>query len=163
MTIVHDCLIRGINAVYLQCVNVTNKGNAKDKKDFANFAYAWGRMINEHYTVEEEKILPEINEVTGVEGLMDANVNEHFLFLGGLSAYDQYVEKVRTGKEDWTAERLRAIIDSFMPTLQTHLENEITTLVRLEKYADKCDWDVWFQTTANQIASDGTRALIELP
>lgn len=157
MSVVHNCLIRGINAVYLQCVNVASKGSARDKGDFANFAYAWARMVHEHHAVEEDKIFPEINEVTGVEGLMDGNVNEHSLFLAGLSAYDQYVERVKTGKEELDGERMRAVVDTFMPTLREHLENEITTLVELDQYADKCDWDVWFQTTADEIAGDGMK------
>lgn len=35
MCIVHNCFIRGINAIYLQCVNVATKGTEQDKVDFA--------------------------------------------------------------------------------------------------------------------------------
>lgn len=38
MTLVHNYLIRGISAIYLQCENVAARGTPKDKLDFANFA-----------------------------------------------------------------------------------------------------------------------------
>ena len=48
--------------------------------------------------------------------------------------------------------------DSFMPILRTHLENEIDTLVGLEKYADKCDWGAWFQKVAQDLGAQGMKS-----
>lgn len=153
MTIVHNAIIRGINAVYNQARNVSAKGTAKDKLDFANFAYKWAMILQEHHDVEEEKVFPRINEVTGVPGLMDANVDEHKAFHDGFEVYIEYLDKVRAEKEEFDGERLVSIIDSFAPVLRDHLENEIDSLLALDKYSDKCDWGKWFKQIVDEIVT----------
>ncbi len=145
MTCVHNSLLRGINAVHRQCVNVAARGSSKDKLDFANFAFLWSDMLSEHHTQEEEHVFPGINELTGVPGLMDSNVQEHAAFHDGIDQYAEHLKRVKEGKEDLDGVKLKGIIESFMPALHIHLVNEIDTLVALEKYADKVDWQKWFQ------------------
>ncbi|KPM34882.1 hypothetical protein AK830_g11694 [Neonectria ditissima] len=151
MCIVHNVLIRGLNAVYNQARNVTTRGTAKDKSDFTNFAHGWSVMLEEHHHTEETAIFPEINELTGVPGLMDGNVDEHKAFHDGLLAYTGYLDKVRNGTEELDGDKLNSIIDSFAVVLRDHLENEIDTLLGLEKYEDKCDWGVWFKAAIDKI------------
>ncbi|KAM0351709.1 hypothetical protein ACHAPU_002719 [Fusarium lateritium] len=145
MTVVHNLFLRGVNAIYLQAVNVSQRGSKKDKLDFACFAWSWSEEVLHHHDAEETDIFPEINRITGVPGLMDANIEEHHLFHEGLDVFRDYIGKVKKEEEELDGEKLIKIIDSFMPILRTHLENEIETLVGLEKYADKCDWGVWFE------------------
>lgn len=146
MVSVHNLLLRGINAVYLQCVNVATHGTSKDKADFAHFSLQWGKLIEEHHGSEEAAIFPDINRIVGVPGFMDANIDEHALFHDGLAAYMTYLEAVVNGEERYDGEKLRGLIDSFMPVLREHLKNEIGTLLALEKYEDKTDWAKWFET-----------------
>lgn len=148
MALVHNALIRGLNAIYLQAGNVASRGSAKDQLDFANFALRWGHMIEEHHASEEKNHFPSINEIVGVPGLMDVNVDEHAVFHVGLVEFLGYVGKVVKGDEKLDGERLRAIIDSFGVALRTHLKNEVVTLKGLEKYEDKTDWKAWFQKAA---------------
>lgn len=158
MTVVHNLFLRGINAIYVQAVNVAERGTAKDKSDFANFAWSWSQEVLEHHDIEETRIFPEINELAGVPGLMDANIEEHHLFHTGLDKFREYVDKLRKEEEELDGEKLKGIIDSFMPVLRTHLENEIDTLVGLEKYADKCDWGAWFQKVAQDLGAQGMKS-----
>ncbi|KAI1064916.1 hypothetical protein NW752_005896 [Fusarium irregulare] len=158
MTVVHNLFLRGINAIYVQAVNVAERGTAKDKSDFANFAWSWSQEVLEHHDIEESRIFPEINELAGVPGLMDANIEEHHLFHTGLDKFREYVDKLRKEEEELDGEKLKGIIDSFMPVLRTHLENEIDTLVGLEKYADKCDWGAWFQKVAQDLGAQGMKS-----
>ncbi|KAF4958739.1 hypothetical protein FSARC_10930 [Fusarium sarcochroum] len=151
MSLVHNCLIRGINAIYLQSPNIAARGTKKDKLDFANFALRWGDMIHEHHEVEETELFPEVNEICGVPGLMDANVNEHKLFHSGLESYREYLLKVTKENEEFDGVKLQGIVDSFMPVLTEHLENEIDTLLGLEKYSDKTDWEKWLKAKTDGI------------
>ncbi|KAM0552693.1 hypothetical protein ACHAPJ_007790 [Fusarium lateritium] len=153
MSAVHNLLIRGINAIYLQAVNVAQRGTKKDKLDFSNFCWVWSEELQEHHNIEETMIFPEINELAGIPDLMDANVEEHKMFHDGLDSFRKYIDTIRKEEEELDGEKLREIIDSFMPILRTHLENEIGTLVGLEKYADKCDWGAWFGKKAGEVAS----------
>ncbi|KAJ4248795.1 hypothetical protein NW762_012633 [Fusarium torreyae] len=95
MSAVHSLLIRGINAIHLQAVNVAQRGTKKDKLDFSNFCWVWSEELQEHHNIEETMIFPEINELAGVPGLMDANVEEHKMFHDGLSNFRNYIDKIR--------------------------------------------------------------------
>lgn len=153
MSQVHNAIIRGVNAVYLQCVNVSKRGTDIDKADFVNFAYQWSQMIDDHHTMEEEMFFPEMNELAGVPGLMDGNVEEHKTFHDGLDVYTSYLKGVLDGKESYDGEKLKAILDGFLPTLHSHLVNEVDHLVSLETYDDKCDWAAWFSKRIGDIMS----------
>ncbi|WZH42144.1 Hemerythrin domain-containing protein [Fusarium acuminatum] len=157
MTLVHNALLRGINAVYLQCDNIATQGTIQDKQDFANFAYSWSEMLHEHHNLEETDIFPEINKLTEVPNLMNANVDEHSQFDVGLKIYFNYLDKVKKEEEVLDGTKLRSIIDAFLPTLRTHLVNEIDTLLALEKYEDKVDWEEWFQKKISQVANNAMK------
>ena len=151
MTFAHNILIRGVAAIYAQAVHVADHGSAQDKLDFANFAYAWSLMIMEHHEFEETTAFPDINRLTGIDGLMDANVSEHELFHTELNKFQEYIELVRSEKADLDGAKLCAIIDAFMPILRQHLENEITTLVQLKEYQDKVNWKKWFDGMVQEV------------
>ena len=148
---VHNILLRGINSIYNQCLNVSANGSEKDKLDFSNFAYQWGNMLEEHHRAEEESFFPEMNSIVGIPGLMDANVQQHQLFHHGIESYNKYLSLVKEGQVPFEGQKLKGIIDDFMPVLRTHLNDEITTLVSLEQYENKCDWGVWFQKKGEQL------------
>lgn len=145
MSCVHNGLIRSVNSVYNQCVNVANRGTKKDKLDFANYASQCAKLLHEHHTFEEDTLFPGFNELAGVPGLMDGNVHEHEAFHDGLAAYEGYLDEVKEEKVELDGEKLRALIDGFMPTLYTHLVNEIDTLNALEKY-EGVDFNTWFNS-----------------
>lgn len=154
MTIVHNVLLRGINAIYNQASNVTTKGSSKDKLDFANFAHQWGDMITEHHHVEEEVLFPEINEMTKTPGLMDTNVQEHQVFHAGLVKFLEYLKTVKSGEQEFDGEKLKGIVDGFMPQLRDHLEHEIDTLVDLSRWDGEIDWPAWMKQKTDKIVMD---------
>lgn len=145
MSFVHNTFLRGINAIYLQCVNVGERGTPKDKLDFANFARQWAKYLDQHHSMEEEDIFPSINEEIGVPGFMDGCVEEHAAFHDGAAHYEEYLDGVIAGKEEFDGKKLKNIIDSFMPVLATHLTNEIKSLMGLAKWEDKVNWPEWFE------------------
>ena len=154
MCIVHNAIIRGGNAIYLQCVNVGARGSAQDKLDFAHFTHAWFDMVVEHHRGEEEDVFPEINELAGQPGLMDVNVGEHATFHEGLERLAEHVGRVRKGEAELDGAKMRAIMDDFAAPLAAHLDGEIDTLVALEAYSDKCDWEAWGKKTMDHIIGE---------
>ncbi|KAJ5890316.1 hemerythrin HHE cation binding domain-containing protein [Penicillium subrubescens] len=138
MLIVQNCLIRTINSVYNQCINVATRGTDSDKVDFANYAFQWTEWVHEHHTSEDSTLFPSMGEIAGVPGLMDVNTNEHAGFHDRITQYAEYLKTVIRGKEKLHGEKAKNLIDSFMPELHGHLGNEIDTLVNLENY-DKVD------------------------
>lgn len=143
---VHNLLLRGINSIYLQCVNVELK-SPESIPDFVSYAREWGLTVREHHDIEESFFFPEIERFAGAEGIMAGNVEQHAAFHDGLGAFAAYVDAVLAGSEPYSGERLRGLIDAFLPVLRAHLADEITTLVALEKYEDGRDWAAWMKTT----------------
>ncbi|CAK7236712.1 hypothetical protein SBRCBS47491_009731 [Sporothrix bragantina] len=130
MACVHNCLIRGINAIYLQAPHI----KPADQKPFLNFASLWGKMINMHHKEEEVVFFPNIEKLAGEPGIMEDNVEQHHLFHEGLERYIAYVQACLEGKEAYDGKTLVGFIDSFGAILTQHLTDEISTLMGLRKY-----------------------------
>ncbi|KAM0281795.1 hypothetical protein ACHAQH_003377 [Verticillium albo-atrum] len=152
MTIIHNILLRIINSIYVQCVNVGTRGTQQDIDDFVNYASLWHKAVTHHHHTEETMIFPDIERMAGVPGLMEANVAQHEAFHHGLEEYKTYLDSVQAAEEKYNGAKLKGIIDSFAGVLQQHLADEIDTLVKLdEEHADKAEWDVWYKKTMDII------------
>ena len=130
MAFVHNCFIRGINAIYLQALHV----KPAERKAFLNFAALWEKMVHLHHEEEEAYYFPEIERLAGEPGIMSANVSQHHLFHGGLERYEAYVQACLEDTEAYDGKTLVEIIDSFGHVLAQHLAEEIPTLLDLRKY-----------------------------
>ncbi|ERS96218.1 uncharacterized protein SPSK_01902 [Sporothrix schenckii 1099-18] len=130
MTAIHNCFIRGINAIYLQAPHV----KPQEVKAFANYAALWAKMVHIHHHEEETQFFPIVEKMAGEPGLMATNVAQHHEFHDGLEKYTAYVHAVAAGKEPYDGNALRAIIDAFGGVFIQHLTEEITTLMGLRKY-----------------------------
>ncbi len=153
MIIMHNFFLRIINSVYLQCVNVER--SAADIPSFVAFARAWASSLHDHHTAEESYVFPDIEKITGIEGLMAGNVEQHHGFEEGVHAYAAYLDAVQEGKEKYDGQKLSDIIDGFMPVLRQHLEEEVDTLKDLEKFEDKTDWAAWTKKVKATILEKG--------
>jgi hypothetical protein len=89
---------------------------------------------------------------------MDANVQQHHAFEEGVKEYIAYLENAETGKEKYDGTKLKAIMDSFMPGLRQHLEDEILTLKGFDKYKDKTDWAKWTKETSAKVVKKAQTA-----
>ncbi|PON30075.1 hemerythrin HHE cation binding domain-containing protein [Trichoderma gamsii] len=164
MVTVHNCLIRGINSIYLQCINVER--SSASIPAFIKYASVWGRVLSLHHTTEEKWIFPEIEEITGERGIMDASVQQHHAFEEGVKAYTDYLKNADIGEEKYDGAKLKTIIDSFMPSLRQHLQDEILTLKGFDKYKDKTDWAKWTKDTIAKVVKKTQTAdgmVVELP
>jgi hypothetical protein len=135
MALVHNIIIRGLNSIYLQAPHIT----PADEKSFGRYMAYWHSMIHSHHGGEEAMFFPTIQRLTGVEGLMDANIEQHKSFHDGLETFKAYTDALLAGQEKYEGSRVVEIIDSFAPALTKHLADEIPTIVGLRKYADKLE------------------------
>jgi hypothetical protein len=90
-----------------------------------------------HHRDEESKIFPKIEDTVGEKGILDVNVDQHRAFEGGLEAYQHYLTDLAGKEDEFSGKRLLKLIDDFAPALQTHLSDEIPTLLALRKYGSK--------------------------
>lgn len=67
---------------------------------------------------------------------METNVAQHHAFEEGLKRFGEYVYGIKP--EEYDPKAFKEILDSFTPALARHMNDEIPTLLALEKYgADK--------------------------
>jgi hemerythrin-like domain-containing protein len=137
MALVHNCLIRALNCIYLQAPNVHLP---KDISDFLEFMQSWSLFVHMHHETEESVFFPLIENYIGMPGFMEKNVEQHHGFGPGMGAYDDYLKACQEGKETFDGEKVRKIVDSFGAIFTQHLTEEIDTLLALEEYSDKIDW-----------------------
>ncbi|KAH6709126.1 hypothetical protein DL95DRAFT_435627 [Leptodontidium sp. 2 PMI_412] len=129
MTCAHNGILRGLNSIYQQSTHVTKPQDIKDLLKYTEF---WCDWIREHHDAEEEFYFPEVERLTGMKGLMAANVAQHHAFMPGLEAFSKYA--METSVEEYDGLKLRAIVDSFGEILTKHLTDEIDTLLELKAY-----------------------------
>ncbi|KAH7412317.1 hypothetical protein DE146DRAFT_275667 [Phaeosphaeria sp. MPI-PUGE-AT-0046c] len=134
MANVHNCLLRGLNSIYLQAPFVTSPA---DVADLMFYTHAWAGTVHHHHSLEEKHFFPEMEILAKEAGLtnctMESNLAQHHAFEKGLEETMKWVEEVREGKQEFDSKKLVSFIDSFAPTLTQHLHDEIGTLVKLEK------------------------------
>jgi hypothetical protein len=130
MALVHNIMIRGLNAIYLQAPHM----RPSNAKPFCRFAVRWNTVLNLHHAGEEEDLFPDIEEMAGEKGIMDTNVEQHHAFHEGLAEFHAYVTACAVGKETYNGAKLVRLIDGFGPTLVEHLGDEIPSIENLRKY-----------------------------
>ncbi|KAH8680945.1 hemerythrin HHE cation binding domain-containing protein [Xylariales sp. PMI_506] len=149
MIVIHNAFIRGINSIYLQCINIEKSPG--DVPDFIEYCAIWGKFIHNHHDEEESDVFPGIEELSGVPGLMAGNIEQHHAFHGGLNKYEAYLAAVKSGSEKYDGQKFKAIMDSFVSTLHEHLVQEIPTLLGLKQYSDKVDWKGYWEKKSAEI------------
>src|ERR1700761_5248014 len=134
----HNSFIVGFNAIVLQGPNVKDP---KDKDDFMYFCYALVDAIHHHHSIEESTLFPQIEKIANKPGLMEKNVAQHESFHKGLDEFKNYVTKTKGADVEWN--KLKKIVDSFVPQLMMHLNDEIIALRSLREYDSKELWEAW--------------------
>lgn len=133
MANVHNLILRGLNAIYLQADAVSD---APDVVDFMLYIKAWADTVEHHHSAEESMFFPEIEKIAqeagAIQAVMNANIDQHNLFDTKLSETAMYAQRVSKGDENYDSTRLKALIDGFAPVLTQHLHDEIDTLMKLE-------------------------------
>ncbi|KAF2034083.1 hypothetical protein EK21DRAFT_43314, partial [Setomelanomma holmii] len=111
MAIVHDCIIRALNSIYLQAPHIP----ASEYPNFIAYSLAAYRGLCAHHAGEEEMFSPELERLTGEQGLMDENVDGHRRFHNALGEWDAWLEAYQKNEQRFDAERCIRMMDSFMP------------------------------------------------
>ncbi|VBB80616.1 Putative protein of unknown function [Podospora comata] len=125
----HNLMIRGLNSIYLQAPHIT----APDVKPFCRYIAAFTNLIHVHHHGEETHFFPEVERLSGVEGIMETNVHQHGVFKKGLHDLDDYINGVLADKQEYDGKGVVQMIDVFGKSLVEHLRDEIPTLQRLRE------------------------------
>ena len=129
MCLAHNAMIRNLNAIYLQCEQITVP---KDQADFIVFCQAAIEVIHTHHQMEEANFFPQIAEYTGEPDIMEKNIEQHRAFDAGLTVFEGHIYKLTPEKYDGV--ELKRLLGGFAEVLVVHLNDEIQTLLALQKY-----------------------------
>lgn len=131
MASTHNVMIRQMNSMYLQAPYLTSKD---DQLDLCQYAVFWKELLHHHHQIEETILFPDIERISGETGIMGGNVEQHHAFIPALDAFGQYAQGCLSKEKTFDAKHFIGLMDSFAPTLSTHLRDEIETLLGLGKY-----------------------------
>ena len=130
MAHVHNCLIRGLNAVIQQApyipTSVSPAYRPQDVKDLLFYVASWVRTVEHHHHTEETTMFPAIEEFAGEPGLMEGPKHQHEEFTPGLEKLLAYAQETKPEDYRWEGGGgMKDIIDGFTEPLTRHLFDEI--------------------------------------
>jgi hypothetical protein len=135
MALVHNCIIRALNSIYMQAPHIP----AAEHTNFVKYCMATYQGLTSHHHGEEKHFFPEIERLTGDKGLMEANVEQHKVFETSFVAWGDWLQLVDSHKTDFRPDMCLSLMDDFIPSLSTHLSDEIATLTSLSRYSGMLD------------------------
>lgn len=133
MALVHNMVFRALNAIVLQAPHIT----PADALSFAHYMHQWYRLIHAHHEGEESFVFPAIERLCGEEGIMAVNVEQHRTFEEGIADFGKYALECIADPKRYDGQKVLRIVDSFGDALRIHMNDEIPTLLALERFGDE--------------------------
>ncbi|KAK4499660.1 hypothetical protein PRZ48_010178 [Zasmidium cellare] len=128
MAVVHNCILRGLNAIYLQAHLVIEE---QDIKDFQYLIHAWCKWVQAHHSLEDDAMFPMLAEAAGNPGLLQESSDQHQEFVSGI---DQLLELSLDQVSGYSPRRVRGLIDYFAPAMHRHFADEVEALLTLRPF-----------------------------
>lgn len=158
MVHIHNCLIRGLNAIVLQGPYV-DVSNEVDVKDFLFFVEQWTQLVEHHHDTEEMVFFPELEKMSGEADLMSVSKSEHEAFHNGISLLNQHSVDCRNVPSQFSWPTMKSIIDGFGQPFQKHLSEEIDVLLSLQRFDSKAVRKCW-DKAESAAKSDSMKTLV---
>ncbi|KAL9086285.1 MAG: hypothetical protein Q9165_007200 [Trypethelium subeluteriae] len=131
MALAHNGIIRGLNSIYIQATHLP-RNDLATIQDFLTYCQCWCESMHHHHEAEEHDFFPNIERITGVEGLMERNVEQHRAFTPGFDRFQEYARTCQP--KDYDGQTIKNLVDDFAEPLTRHLYEEIDTLRALDSY-----------------------------
>lgn len=131
MALAHNGIIRGLNSIQLQAMHLPVQDHTI-VQDFLIYCQCWCESMEHHHHAEEQEFFPNIERISGQEGIMDRNVQQHQEFAPGFLAFQEYSRSCKP--REYSGMTLVECLRDFAPALIRHLHNEIDTLLALDVY-----------------------------
>jgi Hemerythrin HHE cation binding domain len=132
MAQVHNVILRGLNAIDLQCTGLSpGTHSTSDILDFLFYCHTWAKYLTTHHDVEEELFFPAIEALAEKPGIMDSDRDQHAQICCGLEKFTTYVDKMTESPGEYDGHVLKAIIAELGGPLETHLHDEIDHLLNI--------------------------------
>lgn len=131
MACVHNCIIRGLNALFKHALTV----QAADYAAFITLANIWHKFVMKHHDSEERTFFLPLQEKINPDA-MKVSLNEHATFHDGMEEMQTYLTSLAGSESKYDGNEFTRILNSFSDALVTHLTHEIPALMTLDQYGD---------------------------
>lgn len=131
MALAHNGILRGLNSIFLQATRIPRQ-DLGAIRDFLTYCQCWCESMHHHHDAEENEFFPSIELISGVQGIMEQNIEQHRAFTPGFDLFHEYSRTCVP--EDYDGRKIRSLIEDFAEPLTQHLHDEIKTLRALDKY-----------------------------
>jgi hemerythrin-like domain-containing protein len=131
MALAHNGILRGLNSIYIQATHIPRE-DLTTIQDFLTYCQCWGESMHHHHDAEENEFFPTIEEITGVQGIMERNIEQHRAFTPGFDLFQEYSRTC--APKDYDGQKITSLIEAFAEPLARHLHDEIETLRALDVY-----------------------------
>ncbi|KAJ2919896.1 hypothetical protein MD484_g611, partial [Candolleomyces efflorescens] len=149
MSVVHNVLIRSLNALWHNAALVS----AKDTPAFVGYALLVLSAIHSHHETEEKIMFPAFSG-TGIA--MEENIEQHKAFHDGMEAFERYLEQVKNKELLYDAVKTRELLKVFADPLVHHLHDEISTIQpEIMERADKKVLDQFVKDLEAHLKEEG--------
>ena len=115
--------------------------------------------MHHHHDAEEKEFFPSIEAISGIEGLMTKNVEQHRAFTPGFERFEEYCRTCLPAEYD--GDKLTTLVESFAEPLMRRLYDEIETLRALDKY-DSAKIRRAYQRFEKSLMATGKMGLLHL-
>lgn len=154
MALAHNGILRGLNSISLQATHIPSH-DLVAVRDFLTYCQCWCESMHHHHDAEEAVFFPTIETVSGVQGLMQANVEQHRAFTPGFDRFHEYCRTCPPANYD--GHKLVNLIQDFAEPLTGHLHDEIDTLRALDRYDSERIRQAYQQLEKSLMATDNVR------
>jgi len=157
MALAHNGILRGLNSIYLQATQIPHE-DLVVIQDFLTYCQCWCESMHHHHDAEETSFFPSIELISGIQGIMERNIEQHRAFTPG---FDLFQEHSRTClPEDYDGQKIRSLIDDFAEPLTRHLHDEIDSLRALDVYDSKRIRQAYQHLEKSLMATDNVRRTV---
>lgn len=155
MSLAHNGIIRGLNSIYLQATFIPAQ-DTTTVQDFLTYCQCWSESMHHHHDAEEKEFFPNIEEISGIEGLMTRNVEQHRAFTPGFEQFEAYCRTCLPAEYD--GQKLKSLVEDFAEPLTRHLYDEIETLRALDKHDSARIRQAYKRFEKSLMATDNVRS-----
>ena len=159
MALAHNGILRGLNSIYLQATHIPRE-ELGTVRDFLTYCQCWGESMHHHHDAEVAVFFPRVERISGVQGIMQRNIEQHRAFTPGFDRFQQYCRTCLP--KDYDGQKIRSLIESFAESLTQHLHDEIETLRGLDKYDSERIRQAYKRLEKSLMATDNVRIDLDL-
>ena len=111
--------------------------------------------MHHHHDAEEKGFFPSIELISGVQGIMERNIEQHRIFTPGFDQFQDYARNCLA--KDYDGQKIRSLIDVFAEALTQHLHDEVETLRALDVYDSERIRHAYRRFEKSLMATDNVR------